>query len=577
MIRFLQLGSVPAIAAPLALIALLCLRTRANGQADLVFKHLTADDGLSISTVISIAQDSTGFMWFGAKYALNKYDGQSIKVYHNQQGDKSKTGYHKFIRAILTDRTNHLWVGSNTGLDWYDPGKDDFETALANENVTGLCLDPFDHIWATTDKGLFYFANGERKKPKQIPVLRTDGRPALAMSLTSVLRDVAGNLWLGTLADGVWKGRFVNGAFRTQKIYDKRNRLLSDDHINCITEDRDRNIWIGTKFGGLNRIDTKTDKSIALVHANDRPGTIVSNNVRKVKAARDGRLWVATLNGLSIIEPRSLGIANYTSDPEKPNSLSQNSLYDIVEDRQGCMWIASYFGGVNIVYTDQTPFKVYKHSAASSISSNIISDIKEDARHDLWIGTEAGGLNHYDRAAKRFTHYENNPNEKNTISSNLVKCIRIDKQNEIWIGTSLGGLNRFSPEKKTFHSYQHDDRDSGSISFHEVSCLLEDSKGRFWVGTTNGLNHFFKQTGKFKRVQLVPGPGFPPNEAIYSVYEDRKGDVWASTEHGLHILKAGTDAFARFNIGSHDPFPDHVNCFFEDKAGQLWLGTFHGG
>ncbi len=563
----------------LLIVYLFCFAQIANSQSNLIFKHLTADEGLSISSVISIAQDSAGFMWFGAKYALNKYDGQSIKIYKKNSNKQNSIGYHEFIRVILTDRTNHLWIGSNSGLDRYDPINDNFEKIFANVNVTCIFLDKENNIWVVTEKGLTCFEKGNPHKPIDIKIKSTSFIIQKENNYNTIYKDISGSIWVGTRLNGLLKGKMKNGEFIVEQMFNTADGMLTENYINCIEEDKNNNIWVGTRYGGLNRIDPVSGKSINFTHSNTISNSIASNNIRKIKVAKDSSIWVATQNGLSIISNKTFGITNYRSEANSENSLSQNSLYDIVEDRQGCMWVASYFGGVNIIYSNSTPFKIFKHSLdKNSISSNIISDIKEDGSHNLWIGTEAGGLNYYNRAENKFTHFENNINDKKSISSNLVKSILIDKKENVWVGTSLGGINLFSPNNGTFQSFKYDYRDSVILNFDDVNCMLEDNIKRFWVGTGKGLYLFDKEKKTLKKI-IINAKGFTlNNDNIYSLFEDNEKNVWIGAERGIFRLENAVKELEGITkIKSSNLFSEHINCFKQDSKGRIWIGTFQGG
>ena len=89
------------------------------------FEHLSIEDGLSQNLVSSIIQDYRGFMWFGTKDGLNRYDGYSFKVYRNEIGD-STTISDNFITSLYVDSKSRLWVGTRNGLNLFDAKTDKF-------------------------------------------------------------------------------------------------------------------------------------------------------------------------------------------------------------------------------------------------------------------------------------------------------------------------------------------------------------------------------------------------------------------------------------------------------------------
>ena len=114
------------------------------------FKHLTTQDGLSQSVVTSILQDDKGFMWFGTRDGLNKYDGYKFTVYRNDP-EVPGTISNNYVRCLLKDRKGNLWVGTfDGGLSLYDREKDNFivfrhdaknENSLRGNGVISLLED----------------------------------------------------------------------------------------------------------------------------------------------------------------------------------------------------------------------------------------------------------------------------------------------------------------------------------------------------------------------------------------------------------------------------------------------------
>src|ERR1700755_250986 len=93
-----------------ALIILLLAPLFAAGQiSDVRFRHISSEQGLSNSTINCIYQDSRGFMWFGTRDGLNRYDGVKMTVYKNRPNDKTSLG-NNFINSIAEDKDGNLWI-----------------------------------------------------------------------------------------------------------------------------------------------------------------------------------------------------------------------------------------------------------------------------------------------------------------------------------------------------------------------------------------------------------------------------------------------------------------------------------
>ncbi|RZL33600.1 MAG: hybrid sensor histidine kinase/response regulator, partial [Pedobacter sp.] len=116
---------------------------------NLKFKHISVEDGLSNSTIECIFQDHRGFIWFGTRDGLNKYDGNQITVYKNNQ--KATSLSDNFIRCIFEDKNKTLWIGTSDGLNKFNAEKDNFTSYRSKDkNATNTITS-----LAETDQGIW--------------------------------------------------------------------------------------------------------------------------------------------------------------------------------------------------------------------------------------------------------------------------------------------------------------------------------------------------------------------------------------------------------------------------------------
>ena len=125
--------------------------------SDLKFEHISK--GLSQNTVTCILQDRDGFMWFGTRNGLNRYDGVLFKEYYRKRNDSIVTspGY---INCIYEDRSGILWAGTREGglIRYYKEGDYFVSVSLENEpnllnnSVTTIFEDSEDNFWVGTEK-----------------------------------------------------------------------------------------------------------------------------------------------------------------------------------------------------------------------------------------------------------------------------------------------------------------------------------------------------------------------------------------------------------------------------------------
>lgn len=550
-----------------------------RAQNNYAFKHLNIEDGLSQSSVLTIAQDARGFMWFGTRFGLNKYNSRSFKSYKGNK-DIDNSLVDSYVLSLLVAKDSSLWVGTVSGLHKYNEAKDNFErikhndtlpSSISNNTINCIFQDSKSRIWMGTADGLNLWL--PEKKAFSHFLLSNK----IQQKVYIIAEDHTGTIWLGT-TDGLMSMTINKGkpVVKLIKPFSYLLNLVNDNHVTSIIEDRNNNLWIGTKQTGLSKLDVRTGNISTYSYSSLNQNSVCSNNIRKIILDKDGKLWIGTIHGISVYDPEKNKFSTLQNEPGNIASLSQNSVYDIFQDRQGIIWVGTYYGGINMIYPNYTPFKVYKSAKNNSgLSSNVVGPIKEDTQHNLWIGTEGEGLNYFDRKNNTYTHYKYNPNNPVSLSSNLVKSIFEDKQKRVWVGTHLGGLNLFMPATNSFKRYTNKKNDPFSLSNDEITMMFEDSHGRFWIGTNGGLNLFDREQEKFSLDKAING-----GNAINYIFEDSKQTVWVAASSGLYKLDANANNFVyvpKVVIDGQKRELTNISCIAEDKIGNLWLGTFRAG
>lgn len=141
-----------------------------------------------------------------------------------------------------------------------------------------------------------------------------------------------------------------------------------------------------------------------------------------------------------------------------------------------------------VSYAQQERLKFHRISLEQELSHGTVYSILQDRRGFLWVATE-GGLNRYDGYS--ITTFLHDPLDSNSIANSNVSSILEDRYGFLWLATWGGGLDRYDPATGKFHHYQHRPQNPASISDDRVQTLFEDSKGNIWIGTySGGLNRF---------------------------------------------------------------------------------------
>ncbi|MBN8697444.1 MAG: SpoIIE family protein phosphatase [Bacteroidetes bacterium] len=298
-----------------------------------------------------------------------------------------------------------------------------------------------------------------------------------------------------------------------------------------------------------------------------------------------GFMWFGTQDGLNKYDGYSITV--YKHNQQDSNSLANNFIYSLFEDRNGVLWIGTNGGGLDAFNLSTGKFTHYlsKQNSKNSLSNNNVRAILEDKDGILWIGTDEG-LNALDRKTKNFTRYLNNPKDPNSISNNSAWCLLEASDGRIWIGTYGGGLNVFDKKNKSFKNYQELDNKGQLIyeNANKVRSILEDKDGIFWIGTYGeGVQIFDPKTGKYLN-HLKNNPSNPNsliNDRITSVTEDANGILWIGTYGGgIDQYYKKTGRFRHFYYDEKNQNSlnsNQIKYILHDKVGSVWVGTEGGG
>ena len=525
---------------------------------------------------MAIAQDSVGFMWFGTRQGISRYDGHHFKNYLiNQKSNKGQLS--EEVNTILTDFKGVIWVGTSNGLMSYDVTKDRFETvkSFKGKQVENLCQDVKHNLWIGTLNGLKLMLNKETQSFKTFLFSKNLQDP---INRINNIFSIGDEIWLGT-GSGLIIFSYQKGVFSAKRV--SLNKKNKSAEVTAIAADENQNIWVGTT-NGLYQLNNLKKVVRVYFHSENAVNSLIHNDIREIMPTKDG-IWIGTQNGLSILNPKLNLFTNYQHDPEVNTSISHNSIHHITKDRNSNIWIGTYFGGVNAIYPVSTYFKFYKNNRSNkSISSNVISSITESENHNLWIATEGGGLNYFDKKLQYFKSYKNNPADVNSISSNLVKMLIIDKYDKanVIIGTHRGMLNILNTKTGKFLRISNVKDDIGTVGSAEIVALAQDETGKIWIGSVNGITNLNRSGGKYAtRTTFSNINKFIKNKSVLNLLCDRNKNLWIGTQEGLFRYSLADGKFDNFlaDNAKNEIQTAYINCVVESLDGNLIIGTNNNG
>ncbi len=543
-------------------------------QQELVkFRHIDDNSGLSNNSVLSVCQDYKGFMWFGTRYGLNRYDGHEFKIF-NSVGNDTTSISSSHINEIFEDRQKNLWIATRNGLNIFDRDKDQFirvkleEDSLfaANTYLTSIAEDRNGDIWVSGSEGLSKLSLRNGK------VIFSDSYKLIEHNIKRLYVDRTNKLWLACNS-GLYN--MDNGIVRPYEIQISGNNI-SDVSVNDICELKNGDLVIGTENYGLILLNPNTNEGVNYKYNSKNNNSIINNRVRKVFVDDEDNLWIGTRYGLSIYNLVNKNFKNYTQDIIQPWSLSHNSVKDIYQDISGGIWIATYAGGLNYFHTRNIMFKHVKEEFGKSntLSYNTVSYLYKDNSGILWIGTEGRGLNSLDESKGIFKYYSNFDDHYEALDN--IKSISEAIDDVLWIGTN-GGLVKFDMKKETLRSIVNNPADTNSLSYNQIHTTLIDEHGKLWIGTNGGgLDLYIPESNSFKNFSKNNNYSSILSNNINYLLEGGDGEIWIGTESGLDCFDPVSQKFVRQKDIKQEKSiipTNKIIVLYEDSDNYLWVGT----
>ncbi|WP_316838618.1 two-component regulator propeller domain-containing protein [Pedobacter gandavensis] len=530
------------------------------------FRNISVDKGLSQSTVFAMKQDTLGFVWIGTQDGLNRYDSKNFKTYRPVK-DKANSLQSYYIRSLILDHTGSLWVGGNQGISRYDHKTDSFLNyklphRVGEWYICSMLEDAQHNIWAVSIAG-------------DVFCLKSGADQFVPLNLNTLSYGIKNISYIG-----IWNNKMLLGTdVGLFEINAKRNALskielgLDKPSVNDVFIEQNE-LWVATEGHGLLHYDLKKKENKSFVHQAGR-NSIADDNVRSIAKDAEGKLWLGTFRGLSILNPADNSFDNYYHQLSQPFTIGQNSVRFVYRDRQKGMWLGTYYGGVSYYHKDDIKFNLLSQNTGSpSLNDEVISAIKQDKSGNFWIGTNNKGLNYWKPDRHTISYYSAQENQPNSLSSNNIKAINFDEDGNVLIGTHKGGLNVLNPSTGQIKRYLHRPNDPNSIAGDLVYSILNDSKGRIWIGTRSGLDQFLPKSQKFIHISLDKAGKRLVSDDITCLFQDSQDRIWIGTTNGVSQFYPDNMLFG--NIGDGTLSEDIVNCIAEDQKKRIWMGTRDG-
>lgn len=364
---------------------------RLNTKTNVVSHFSRASGVLSLnsSVITSVVPKSADKIWVGTDSGgINIIDTKDNKVSYVMNRMDDQKSLRGNCALLYRDNTGIIWAGTfKEGISYYHPQIIKFPlvrhymldaSSLPDEDVDCFAEDAAGNLWIGTNGGGLMFYNIKTKRYTVYKHNSADPNSLTNDVVVSLHIDHNNKLWIGTYFGGV--DRMEGNRFVHYKHKDGAPGSISDDRVFTILEDASSRLWFGTFTGGLNIYDPKTDSFIHPRMAK------LSDYTAKFYEDRQNNIWIARDRGIDVIESNGQH-KQYVNEPGNNNSLVANDVNDILQDKTGLYWIATK-EGLSILNARTGRF--INLQDAQGLPSNNVKNILEDNEGHIWLSTTNG-------------------------------------------------------------------------------------------------------------------------------------------------------------------------------------------
>ena len=582
---------------------------------DFKFEKLPQEIGFFNTGVNDILEDHRGFLWMATWSGLAKYDGYSVKMYRQQPGNTNGLKSNK-ITQLFEDSKGNLWIGTTyTGFYRYDRAQDSFiqycrnpedMNSLSNDNVWAIHEDREGQLWIGTERGLNRFNpnTGNFVHYENSP---TDSRSLSHNFIYSIGQTNDGSLWIGTeegLNRLIRKGKeeyFIRYELAPEGI--PQDEYLPHNFIYKIVPSGydPHTLWLCTSIGLKKFSFSTTDFNYYdfrfYGHNSNAPQGLSHPFISDVLEHGPNRVWVATYNGLNLLNSKAGVGQRFTSNINDLYSLNNNLVKSLSKDRTGNLWIGMD-KGVNKLDLNINAFHSIHLDATDNTKNSVHCILPASSSNKIWTGTRGGGvslmsIHENGSIAYPVKNYRFEGLKMPELGSFIIDLL-LDQKGQLWVATDGAGLIRADEQKMLSEAplvqHYHQYTKQNHLSDDYIMSLMQSSSGYIWLGYWDkGLDRYDPSTGIFHHY-IVPkdhSVNFQEFPVVHfeETIEEEQEFLWVGTRGG-GVYKLLFDPLSNNLILKEHYVADNnepgslsnnsVNAFMIDRQGRLWIGTDSG-
>jgi ligand-binding sensor domain-containing protein/signal transduction histidine kinase len=533
------------------------LATAAAARAERLPLHgYTTEDGLPHDRVNNIAQDASGYLWFGTPAGLALFDGYRFTTFGPEHGLPGAA-----VNDFLETAPGEYWVATEGGLCRFDAAASRCTPhplpGAPGAEAYALRRDDAGRLWVAGGRALFVSARSGADAAFAAVALP---RPLVIHWIVPA----GGSLWLAT-PRGLWR-RGADGTVARVPL-----SAAAEDEVRIIDRDPQGLLWVGAGAGLVVVRPDANGEALPLTALGPcpsvladlppggacrrLPGTLPRGIAHAIVHGSDGVTRVGTQNaGLLTLAPG--GDLRHTV----AEGLANDAIRSLLEDRDGNLWIGTEAHGVQ--KTVRSGFVSF--GRADGFENGRIISIFGGTQGDVHVVNAASTLFRFD--GRRFEQVR--PRVEGSFTAGLGFGSRVavqDRDARFWIGGE-DGLRRF-PRVRAFEELARVRPAPVGGTGTTVGPLHEDARGDLWAGRTDGaVLRWERATGRVSVVDVPDRTWGRP-----TAFADARDGIWVGFSGGGLARLAG-GRFERLAL----PTPragDRVAALYRDRAGTLWVAA----
>lgn len=517
------------------------------------FRHYNIENGISSNGISSIIQDRKGYIWIGTDNGISRFDGTQF-VFYQKKNPRYQNLQGNSINTICEINDKEIWIGTENGVYIYNQEEDKFtpfnieteEGVSISSWVNHMIYDKDKNIWIATRKQEVFQYNTQSGKLTQFDIPQGDG------IILFMLNDKQNNIWATGLSN-LYRLNKVTNKFEIFRIEGEDRGIYSM----ALWEDASQNLWIGTWEEGIWKLNPNTRQ----VEKFRNSGKDKISHIHSIIEYSPEILFIGSDDGLTIFNQTTQESKLYSCYGETNTSLSDKFIYPMLKDREGGIWIGTYYNGVNYLPPYSGQFKGYSASEDYTyFQSKIISRFLEDEQGNVWIASDDGGLSCFVPSTEQFVDFPGR--EKIRTSNQHALCM---VGHELWIGTYSNGIQVLNTQNGQVRNYNT----NNGLDVSSIYAFLKDSRGRIWTGSMSGVCLYNPQTDRFTTIKNL-------DALIIEMQEDAKGNIWIATQgRGIFKYIPEKDVWKKYEKaqGLNCSYINHL-CI--NRENELWVATSEG-